>query len=247
VKYDVVCVTPGLAIAVARNSLPACELVLRKPEPRAVKVQGPDGQPIAGVTLSPQFIFAAGGNLQAAMPTPLATSLVVTTGRDGKAALDYLATGDQLAAVRIAAESIGSQVLQVIEIPRPDPRATTVTIRLEPTSRLAGHVRNRAGHPVANQPVEVWSKAVNFLPNPVEFKDGPLRTAADGSFQTPDKLFVGAPYRVAVRAPGMEPILSDWITIEPKPRVLLPMIQRPLRTISGRVVDRQGKPNPSAC
>ena len=40
----------------------------------------------------------------------------------------------------------------------------------------------------------------------------------------------------------MEPILSDWITIGDKPRVLLPIIQRPLRTISGRVVDRQGKP-----
>ena len=43
-------------------------------------------------------------------------------------------------------------------------------------------------------------------------------------------------------APGMEPILSEWITIEERPRVLLPMIQRPLRTISGRVVDRQGMP-----
>ncbi len=67
-------------------------------------------------------------------------------------------------------------------------------------------------------------------------------TAAAGSFQTPDNLLVGSPYRVVVRAPGMEPILSDWITIGDKPRVLLPMIQRPLRTLSGRVVDRQGKP-----
>ncbi len=45
-----------------------------------------------------------------------------------------------------------------------------------------------------------------------------------------------------VRAPGTEPILSDWITITEQPRVLLPMLQRPLRTLSGRVVDRQGKP-----
>ena len=73
-------------------------------------------------------------------------------------------------------------------------------------------------------------------------QDGPLRTAADGSFQTPDNLLVGSTYRVVVRAPGTEPILSDWITIGEQPRVLLPMIQRPLRTISGRVVDRQGKP-----
>ena len=43
-------------------------------------------------------------------------------------------------------------------------------------------------------------------------------------------------------APGMDLILSDWITIGEQPRVLLPIIQRPLRTLSGRVVDRQGKP-----
>ncbi len=69
------------------------------------------------------------------------------------------------------------------------------------------------------------------------------RTAADGSFQTPDNLFVGSPYRVVVDGPGTEPILSNWTTIGEKPRVLLPMIQRPLGlAISGRVVDRQGKP-----
>ena len=40
----------------------------------------------------------------------------------------------------------------------------------------------------------------------------------------------------------MEPILSDWIRIGHNPRILLTLLQRPLRTISGRVVDRQGKP-----
>ena len=69
-----------------------------------------------------------------------------------------------------------------------------------------------------------------------------MRTAADGSFRTPDNLLVGSQYLVAVRAPGMEPIVSKWITISDQPRVLLPFIQKPLRTIGGRVVDRQGKP-----
>ena len=94
-----------------------------------------------------------------------------------------------------------------------------------------------------NQAVEVWfTGGSTLLPSPVRFKNGPILTAADGSFQTPDNLLVGSSYRVVVRAPGMEPILSDWITIGEKPRVLLPMLLRPLRTISGRVVDRQGKP-----
>ena len=81
-------------------------------------------------------------------------------------------------------------------------------------------------------------------PNAVGFKNGPLLTSADGSFQTPDNLLVGSPYRVVVCADGMEPTLSPWITMGEKPRILLPMIERPLRTISGRVLDRQGKPLP---
>ncbi len=36
--------------------------------------------------------------------------------------------------------------------------------------------------------------------------------------------------------------MSKWITIGEQPPLLLPMLQRPLRTIRGRVVDRQGKP-----
>jgi len=126
---------------------------------------------------------------------------------------------------------------------RRDAQAATITIRLKPTSHLAGHVRNSAGKPVAGQTVEVWSRGGDFLPpNPVGFKNGPLLSALDGAFRTPDNLLVGSQYRLVVRAPGFEPILSQWITAGEQPRVLLPMIQRPLRTLSGGVVDRQGKP-----
>ena len=91
--------------------------------------------------------------------------------------------------------------------------------------------------------VEIWSKGGILAVSRISsVQKRPLRTAADGSFRTPDNLFVGSQYRMVVRAPGMEPILSNWITIGMEPRVLLPFIQRPLRTIDGRVVDRQGKP-----
>ena len=105
-------------------------------------------------------------------------------------------------------------------------------------------MKTRAGEPVAGQMVEVWSKGGNWPleSHAVGFMNGAICTAADGSFQTPDNLLGGSQYRVVVRAPGMEPILSEWLTIDDKPRVLLPLLQRPLRTIRGRVVDRQGKP-----
>ena len=146
-------------------------------------------------------------------------------------------------AVRITAESIGTQDLQILENTPRNLQGASITIRIKPTNRLAGRVRNREGQPFADQGVEVWFNSSPFLdPTPVGFKNGPIRTAADGSFQTPDNLLAGSSYRVVVRSPRMEPILSNWITVGDKPRVLLPMIQRPLRTISGVVVDRQGKP-----
>ena len=117
-------------------------------------------------------------------------------------------------------------------------------IRLKKTSRLTGRIVDESGQPVANQAIEVWLRtARNWLgSSKVELTGGSLRTAADGSFKTPDNLMVGSTYRVVVRAPGKEPILSDWLTIGEAPRALLPMPLRSLRTIGGRVVDRQGKP-----
>ena len=56
--------------------------------------------------------------------------------------------------------------------------------------------------PVAAQVVEIWSRGGGAWlgPNPVELRGGPLRTSADGRFQTPDNLLVGSTYRVVVRA-----------------------------------------------
>ena len=234
---------PGLAFGGHWFDELSKPLVLQKPVLKTMKIEGPDGQPVVGARIAPRVIWFAAGGTPASVPESLAEPRAVTTGPDGKATLDYLATGDRLVAVRVTADSIGTQDFQLVERPALDRQGAEITIRLKPTSRLTGRVRTRAGEPVAGQTVEVWFRGGSWLePNPVGFKNGPIRTRADGSFQTPDNLLVGSPYRLVVRAPGKETILSDWITIGEKPRVLLPMIQRPLRTVSGRVVDRQGKP-----
>jgi hypothetical protein len=67
-------------------------------------------------------------------------------------------------------------------------------------------------------------------------------TTPDGWLQTPDNLLVGSPFRLVVLPSGMKPILSEWITKGEKLHALLAALQRPLRLISGRVVDREGKP-----
>jgi Carboxypeptidase regulatory-like domain len=234
---------PGSAFAAAPGYRMATTLGLRKAEPRTIKIEAPDGQPVAGARVAPRAIFFGANRRTAEIPDSLALPRSVTTGRDGKATLDYLAAGDFLAAVRIGADPVGTQDLQLWDSRRAVGQRSEITVRFKPASRLSGRIRSRTGEPVAGQTVEVWLKGGSWLAaNSIEFKGEPIRTAGDGSFRTPDNLLVGSSYRVVVRAPGMETILSDWITIEPRPRVLLPMIQRPLRTISGRIVDRQGKP-----
>ena len=46
---------------------------------------------------------------------------------------------------------------------------------------------------------------------------------------------------MAIRASGKDPIFSDWITIQEIPHTLPLWVQRALRSVRGRVVDRQGK------
>ncbi len=234
---------PGSAITAMPSYLTPFDLTMRKPRLRTLKLEGPDGRPIAGAIVSPRVIFDATGSPIAEFPGTLAMPLSATTGPDGQTTINYLASGSDLVAVRVTAPSIGTQDFQLIETLARNAPAAAITIRLKPMSHLAGHVRRSAGEPVAGQSVEVWSRGGSWLqPNPVGFKNGPVRTAADGSFRTPDNLLVGSQYRVVVRAPGFEPTLSRWITIGEEPKVLLPLIQKALRTLSGRVVDRQGKP-----
>ena len=234
---------PGSAIAVRASNTPPFDLVLRRPQPRTVTIVGPDGRPVPGAILSPRILNVTGRGARDDVPEALALPLAVTSGPDGKAMLNYLGGSDQLVAVRLTAASIGTQDLQLIENPGRENQGAAIPIRFKPSRRLAGRVRNRAGQPVSGQEVEVWSRGGNSLRmDPVGFQDGPLKTEADGSFRTPDNMLVGSSYQVVIRTPGFEPIMSKWITIGEQPPLLLPLLQRPLRTIRGRVVDRQGKP-----
>ncbi len=233
---------PGSAITAKSYYPRRYRLVMRKPEPRTIRIEGPDGQPIAGARITPR-IFDVFSGATAEIPESMAAPLAVITGPDGRATINYLAARDQLVAVRVAAEPIGTQDFLLVERPGQSSVEPVIAIRLKKTGRLTGRVVDGASGPVADQVVEIWSRGGSWLlPNPVELRGGPLRTSAEGRFQTPDNLLVGSTYRVVVRAAGKEPIISDWIMIDEAPRALLPMRLRPLRSVGGRVVDRQGKP-----
>ncbi len=234
---------PGWAVATIESRSSQFSVVLHRAQPRTVKVEGPDGHPIAGARLSPLFLDNAGRRTRDELPRTLANQLAVTTGSDGQATLNYLAFGVKLVTVRLTTATIGTQDLQLLRNPARENQGATVDVRLGATKRLAGRVRNRSGQPVAGQEVEVWSGSSDWLrTEPLVFQNGPVRTAADGSFQTPESLLVGSVYMAVVRTPGFETVFSKYVKIGDQMPPLLPLLQRPLRTIRGRVTDRQGTP-----
>jgi hypothetical protein len=232
----------GMTIAATSIFRHPDKYVLRKPDPRPIKVEGPDGRPIAGARIAPRIVNIFDWS-PVNVPESLADPLIVTTGPDGQAVLQYLTARDQLVAARVTTDSIGTQDILLVEQPGQGSTEPVITIRLKKTSRLSGRIVDETRKPVAGQVVEIWSLGGGWLrPNAVALMGGPLHTGTDGSFQTPDNLMVGSSYRIAVRGPGKETVLSDWMTIGEQPRALLPMRLRSLRAISGLVVDRQGKP-----
>jgi hypothetical protein len=235
--------SPGWTITAHPYGRPPIRLVLEKPVPRTVKVLGPDGQPLAGARLTPRLLNVFNKTI-GSVPPSVAELLATTTGADGTSTLSFLGPRDQLAAVRVSTDLVGTQDILLIEQPGRGSQEAVITIGLKKTTHLGGRLVDPAGQPVTDHPVKVWSRGGGgwLGPNTVLFKDGLVRTGADGSFQTPDNLMVGSTYRVAVVEPGDEPILSDWITISDQPKPLPEMVLRPLRSVTGRVVDRQGKP-----
>jgi Carboxypeptidase regulatory-like domain len=240
---------PGLAIgAVPYNITKPHEIVLRKPEPRTVRVEGPDGKPVAGARVEPKWIFIPEGPGSSQVPGALASSLAVSTGPDGAAAFAYLRGRDLLRTARVTADPIGEQDVRVSEEPREGSLGPIFVIKLKKTSRVSGRIVDQAGRGVAGQVVEIRSEgagaggADRFQPSPVGFKNGPVRTGPDGRFQTPASLMISSTYRVVIREPGKEPIVSDPFTMTEEPMTIPPLGPGTLRTVTGRVVDRAGKP-----
>jgi hypothetical protein len=77
-------------------------LVMRRPDPRDIRVEGPDGKPIAGARITPR-VFDVFNGATAQIPESMAAPLAVITGADGRATIHYLAARDQLVAARVAA------------------------------------------------------------------------------------------------------------------------------------------------
>lgn len=113
---------------------------------------------------------------------------------------------------------------------------------------IAGRVVDAKGRPVAQAEIQVWHKpkaADNHPANErVELGPGNLvRSDEDGRFRTPDLAGLGSAVRVVASHRDMLAGRSRWIAPADQADIDLGAISlRRLRTVSGRVLDRQGRP-----
>ncbi len=241
----------GLGIIdLARRNRPSesYRVILEPPQPRRLIFRDHAGNPLAGLRAAPrlvrteQTIF-----LGVTVPDEWLEEIAVTTATDGTAVITSLDGSTELKIVRAATPARGIHYLGL-----PHGQATgDATLIMSRPSQLAGTVIDGSGAPVAGVGVEMWvrcgvpargEQTIYTTPEPIRLSDGPIRTDAGGSFQTPSLLLGGSTYRVVAKAPGFAPSVSDWITLSGPADRLPPITLRRLRTLMGLVVDRQMNP-----
>ncbi|WP_165223966.1 carboxypeptidase-like regulatory domain-containing protein [Aquisphaera insulae] len=241
---------PGSGLVVSVTHLKAKDadgyrLALLPAGRRTFTVRGDDGRPIAGVRLTPLTVLPRQPNyFITTLPTEIIHRVSATTGADGRAELTCLEPTTELFAVLATIPGLGTHALSLTEDQR---RSEAVTLDLRAGGQVAGRVLRPDGRPATGAEVVVWSRspgrAVEIMS--VHFEAGPIRTSDDGTFRTPPVLLANVKYRAIVHAEGFRPVLTEWVTAAGKrdgTASLADVVLMPPRSISGRVVDRQGKP-----
>ncbi len=246
---------PGLGLGVVeliREDQPerVHRLVLEPFQARKITIGDVGGNAINGARVAIRVIEEdQTGYMGVTVPDAWLERLSVTTNANGLAALPGLTRRIKLRSVRITIPGRGSHF---VGIPFASAKDDTA-LSLGQASGLTGEVRSHLGDPIAGADVEVWvrcgsaygeQQASYGIPERVPFDSGPIQTDGLGAFKTPPLLLTGSTYRVVVRANGHSPVVSDWITLKSEPNSLAPIVMVPVRTILGRVVDRQGNPIP---
>ena len=181
------------------------------------------------------------------VPDEWADRLTATTDAEGVAALTYLPQDLVPLAVRIAGNGFAPHLF-----PFESPQGKDLVIKLGRPGRVVGIVRSASGEPMAGVPVEVWVQGAGTVPGAVtrrritpdavvQLDPRPMKTGPQGAFQTPPTLLGGSSYRVAIRQDGFAPFVSDWVKLDGE-RATIPDIRlQPLRSVTGRIQDRQGR------
>jgi len=113
---------------------------------------------------------------------------------------------------------------------------------------LQGRVVDTTGMPVAGAEIRIFRKVKSADERStrnelISLGAEALRTGADGRYETQFAFDAESPLRVVALAKGMLAGRSRWITAGDTPSVdVQDIVLRRLRTVPGRVVDRQGRP-----
>jgi len=130
-------------------------------------------------------------------------------------------------------------------------KPVTLRVTRAATSAIRGRVLGTDGRPISNALVRIQSRKDKGPRGPVTGSihfDGidEIRTAADGTFQTPRELDLALDCRALAIADGFVSESTDFVKPAPAEINVLPdlLLRRTLtlRTVTGRVVDRQGRP-----
>ncbi len=244
---------PGLGLGMVnlvRDDRPVQthRLVLETQETRRLTLRDADGKPVVNASVVSRLVETERtAYLGVTIPDDWLGRLTATTDAQGVALLPGLTRLIDLRSVRIAVPGRAPHVAMLLSAEGKH----DATLTLSRPSRLSGEIRDSSDKPVANLPVELWircgspignQQAAYVIPEAVRFDGSPIRTDTTGAFQSPPLLRSGSTYRVVVRAPGFAPSVSDWITLRADSNVLPPLKIRKLRSLAGRVVDRQGRP-----
>jgi hypothetical protein len=247
---------PGRAVGVhpinvsGNGALPPVRVTLAEPLKRTVSLLDSEGRPVAGARVAPVLHTVGPRGESFTTPDDHVESMTVTTDAAGVATLPNLPVTIDALTVRVSAPGIAPH-----NLPLPyHPGSDRFELTLGRAARLAGAVTYDSGEPAANVSVEVWVQNRYWLPEIpsehlamgapglIHFASGPVRTRADGSFETPQELMTGSSYRIVIRPDGEPSVASDFLTAKSELTTFSPLRLRLRRRLAGVVQDRQGAP-----
>lgn len=229
---------PGLALGAAsyfadRPHDPV-RIQLDLPGRRVVTLHRRDGSPARGVKIAP---YASATNSRGFAPDELTEELAQVSDDEGQVVFASLPRQRLPSAFHIWSGP-GVQFLRPRELVKPD--AAQVELVVEPAGALAGVVRRADGRSPAGLIVRLEKPAGRL----VRLEGGPIRVGPDGTFRSPPVLLAEQQYQVVVQGQEVRPFAS--LPIEPagdgRTATLGELVVEPLHSVTGRVVDRQGKP-----
>jgi hypothetical protein len=218
----------------------------------------PVAPPMRGQVVDEAGHAVAGAMVQAVWMIPGgrgSSSGAINTRSDDKANFVLEGLGPD-STVTITGRLRDRQSKSPVQVRAGDAGLVTVTLTPMPVLAVAGRVVGPAGVPLEGILVKVQIRVPrdNFggVPTDAQFEGNPeIRTGRNGSFETPKELErKPGEIRVEVAANGFLPARTPWVPVPGGDLLTLPDLTlkrlRGVRVVSGRVVDREGKPVPRA-